>query len=194
MVGRLQLQRLLRGIKRVQGTNQTKRLPITSTLLQLILQSLDLSIYEHAMLWAACCLGFFGFLRAGEFTINSLFDPDIHITVQDIQVDSRTGPTSIRVHLKGSKTDPFRQGCHIYLGLGRYPICPISAILTYLHLRGSPTGPLLIHVDGRPLSRQQLSSFLQSTLQAAGVPGHYSSHSFRIGVAPTAEQRGIQIT
>ena len=82
MVGRLQLQRLLRGIKRVQGTNQTKRLPITSTLLKLILQSL----------WAACCLVFFGFLRAGEFTINSIFDPDIHITVQDIQVDSRTDP------------------------------------------------------------------------------------------------------
>ena len=194
MVGRLQLQRLLRGIKRVQGTNQTKRLPITSTLLQLILQSLDLSIYEHAMLWAACCLGFFGFLRAGEFTINSLFDPDIHITVQDIQVDSRTDPSSIRVHPKGSKTDPFRQGCHIYLRQGRYPICPISAMLTYLHLRGSAALPLFIHLDGRPLSRQQLSSFLQSTLQAAGVPGHYSSHSFRIGVAPTAEQRGIQIT
>ena len=184
MVGRLQLQRLLRGIKRVQGTNQTKRLPITSTLLKLILQSL----------WVACCLVFFGFLRAGEFTINSIFDPDIHITVQDIQVDSRTDPSSIRVHPKGSKTDPFRQGCHIYLRQGRYPICPISAMLTYLHLRGSAALPLFIHLDGRPLSRQQLSSFLQSTLQAAGVPGHYSSHSFRIGVAPTAEQRGIQIT
>ena len=143
------------------------------------------------MLWAACCLGFFGFLWAGEFTINSIFDSDIHITVQDIQVDSRTDPSSIRVHLKGSKMDPFRQGCHIYLGQGQYPICPISAKLTYLHLRGSAAGPLFIHADGRPLSCQQLSSFLQSKLQAAGILGHYAGHSFRIGATTTAAQRGI---
>ena len=45
------------------------------------------------MLWAACCLGFFGFLRAGEFTVNSGFNPATHMVVSDLQVDSLVDPT-----------------------------------------------------------------------------------------------------
>ena len=71
------------------------------------------------MLWAACCLGFFGFLWAGEFTVNCAFDPSIHLTVQDLQVDAEVNPSSLRVRVKSSKTDPFHQGCFIYLGRGQ---------------------------------------------------------------------------
>ena len=64
------------------------------------------------MLWAACCLGFFGFLRAGEFTVASKeeFDSERHLSVADVAVDSVTAPAMIRVRLKQSKTDPFRKG------------------------------------------------------------------------------------
>ena len=103
----LQLQRVLRGIKRCQGTNQVKRRPITGELMHIIHRSLDLSNYYHIMLWAACCMGFFGFLRAGEFTVNSPFDPNHHLTSQDLQVDSMVNPTSIKVHLKSSKQTHF---------------------------------------------------------------------------------------
>ena len=54
----LQLQQLLRGIKRVQGSPTPKRLPITIDVLQVIKHSLDLSSQDHIMLWAACCLVF----------------------------------------------------------------------------------------------------------------------------------------
>ena len=43
------------------------------------------------MLWAA--LGFFGFLQAGELTVNSAFQPSIHMTVDDLQADSLVNPT-----------------------------------------------------------------------------------------------------
>ena len=94
------------------------------------------------MLWAACCPGFFGFLRAGEFTTNSLFDPSIHLAVSDIQADALVDPTCFRVHIKSSKTDPFRVGCVIYVGRGNSSICPVAALGNFLTLRGPPPGPL----------------------------------------------------
>ena len=187
----LQLQRLLRGIKRHQGSNLPRRQPVTADLMTVLHKSLDLSKPDNVMLWAACCLGFFGFLRAGEFTTNSSFDPSIHLTTADLQVDSSSNPQSFRVFIKCAKTDPFRSGCFIFLGRGSAPLCPVLALTSYLHLRGPGKGPLFFFQDGRPLSRALLSSFLQSTLQAAGIPGKFSGHSFRIGAATTAAQRGV---
>ena len=143
------------------------------------------------MLWAACCLGFFGFLRAGEFTVNSTFHPSTHMTVSDLQADSLVNPTCFKVHLKYSKTDPFRTGCDIYVGRGVGSVCPIMALGNYLSLRGSAPGPLFTFSAGRPLTRQQLSSSVQSILHAAGFSGSYSGHSFRIGAATTAAARGV---
>ena len=191
LVNCLQLQRLLRGIKRHQGSSLPQRQPVTADLMRIIQHSLDAHNSEHIMLWAACCLGFFGFLRAGEFTVNCAFDPSIHLTVQELQVDAEVHPSSLRVRIKSSKTDPFRQGCFIYLGRGQAPLCPISAILTYLHQRGPLSGPLFIDTHGQPLTRSRLSSFIQSVLQGAGIPGHFSGHSFRTGAATTAAQCGI---
>ena len=143
------------------------------------------------MLWAACCLGFFGFLRAGEFTVNSAFQPSIHMTVADLQADSLVNPTCFKVHIKCSKTDPFRMGCDIYVGRGEGPVCPIRALGNFLALRGSSEGPLFTFSDGRPLTLQQLSSTVPSILHAAGYTGSYSGHSFRIGAATTAAARGV---
>jgi len=146
------------------------------------------------MLWAACCLGFFVFLRAGEFTVNSVFDANIHLTVTDLQADSLVNPSCFKIHLKCSKTDPFRAGCDIYVGRGVGSVCPITALGNYLSLRGSAPGPLFLFSDGRPLSWQQLSSSVQSILNGAGYSGSYSGHSFRIGAATTAAARGFRIT
>ena len=108
------------------------------------------------MLWGACCLGFFGFLRAGEFTVNGTFDPTLHLTMADVQVDSSTDPQSFRVFVKCSKTDPFRKGCFIFLGRGSFPLFPVVSLTNYLHLCGPGTSPLFIYQNDTPLSRSQL--------------------------------------
>ena len=191
LVNRLQLQHLLRGIKRHQGSNLPQRQPVTADLMSVLHRSLDLSNPDNVMLWAACCLGFFGFLRAGECTTNGPFDPLVHLTPADLQVDSHANPQSFRVLIKCSKTDPFWQGWFIFLGRGSVPLCHVTALSNYLHIQGPAAGPLFLFQDGLPLSRSRLSSFLQSTLQAAGVPGKFSGHSFRIGAATTAAQKGL---
>ena len=103
LVNCLQLQCLLRGIKRVQGSANPLRLPITIELLRVIQQSLDMKNSDHVMLWEACCLGFFGFLWAGEFAVNSSFDPSVHLSIGDIQADSLVNPTCFKLHIKCSK-------------------------------------------------------------------------------------------
>ena len=56
----------------------------------------------------------FGFLRTAAFTVPNLasFSPVILLSVADIAI----------------KTDPFRNSCHIHIGLGRAPL------LAYLSL------------------------------------------------------------
>ena len=66
LVNCLRLQRLLRGIKRVQGPVAPKRLPISIDHLRVIQRSLDLSTRDHVMLWAACCIGFFVSYKLGS--------------------------------------------------------------------------------------------------------------------------------
>ena len=161
LVNCLQLQHLIQGIKRHQGSSLTQRQPVTADLTQIIQRSLDTHSSEHIMLWAACCLGFFGFLRAGEFTVNCAFDPSIHFTVQDLQVDAEVNPSSLRVHTKSSKTDPFRQGCFIYLGHGQAPLCPISALAPCVR------------------ERESLGSF-QATAFALGLPPRPRNAAFQI--------------
>ena len=191
LIGCFRLQLVLRGIKCHQSSNRCQCQPITIELIHIIFQSLNFSDYNHTMLWAACCLGFFGFLRAGEFTVNSPFNPDIHLAVSDVQADSIVNPSSFRIHIKCSKTDPFHQGCQIYIGAGKHDLCPVRALTQYLHVCGSTPGPLFLLSDGTPLHRQWLTSNTQSIFSAAGVPGCYTGHSFHIGTATSAASRGL---
>ena len=68
-------------------------------------------------------------------------------------------------------------------------LCPVVSLTNYLHLCKPGPGPLFIYQNGTPLSRSQLSSFLQTTLQSAGIPGKFSGHSFRIRAATTAARK-----
>ena len=116
LVNCLQLQCPVRGTKHHQGSTLTQHQPVTPDLMWIIQRSLDTHNSEHVMLWAACRLGFFGFLRAGEFMVNSTFDPSIHLTVQDLQVDDEVNPSSLCMYIESSRNDLFPQGCFIYLG------------------------------------------------------------------------------
>ena len=152
--------------------------------------------WDHIMLWAACCLGFFGFLRSGELTApeDREFDQGQHLSFADMAVDNPAKPTTISVRIKQSKTDPFRRGVTIFLGRTDLPLCPVAALLVYLAVRGPGEGPLFRFKDGRALTRSRLVAVVRDALARAGLkPEDYSGHSFRIGAATTAAACGVSV-
>ena len=136
---------------------------------------------------------FLGFLRASEFTVPNLssFSASLHLSVQDIAVDSSSAPSAMRIQIKGSKTDPFRKGCSIHIGLGKHPLCAVQAMLSYLALRGNGPGPLFLFASGQPLTRASLTDWLRQIMASARISGNFSSHSFRIGAATVAARNGV---
>jgi len=153
-----------------------------------IWRSLDLRLLDHCMSWAACSLGYFGFLCASKFSVPNLssFSSPLHLGVQDIAVDSPSATSCMRIKIKGSKTDPFRKGCLIHIGVGRHPLCAVHALMTYLAFTGDAPGPLFLFQSGQPLSHSVLTDWLQQVMVSTRIPGNFLSHSFRIGAATVA--------
>ena len=187
-----QLHYVLRGMRRLRPTcARQRRLPITIGILRLLFSHWSSPVtYEGIMLWAACTLAFFGFLRSGEFI------PTRHypcpLAVDDFQVDSITHPTLLAVTLRHSKTDPFGAGVTIYLGRAYDDICPVVAVLAYIAVRPPFQGPLFIHRDGSPLTRFDLVTSIRHALSGSGLPlDSFTGHSFRIGAATSAALAGL---
>ena len=186
------LYRLLRGIKRSQGSKFRKppRVPITPPLLLSMGRNLWNSSYkfeDKIMLWAAMLTAFYGFLRVSEYTSprTLVFDPETTLCYQDITL---TSPSSFQLHLKASKTDPFRVGVTITIHANSSPLCPLRAIRPYLSRRQQKPGPLFMWQDGRYLTRSGLAAVL-ARIKPPGTQ-NMSSHSFRIGAASTAAAAG----
>ena len=89
--------------------------------------------FESSMLWAASFLGFFGFMRAGEFTMTSPSKLP-SICASDVAVDSHLAPSVLRIFLRKAKTDPFGKGVVIFVGRTNSPICLVAALLGYLSI------------------------------------------------------------
>ncbi len=199
-VGLHRLHYVMRGVKRAEGrvgvAKQEGR-PITPCLLLKIKSVWDPKANDAdvVMLWAACCLAYFGFMRVGELTVpnDEAYEASTHLSWGDISVDNPSAPTCMEVRLKASKTDPFRHGISLFIGKVPSQLCPMSAMLAYLTARSNDEGPLFRYLDGRLLTRQRLVASVREALEEAGVdPGRYNGHSFRIGAATTAAARGLE--
>ena len=189
---------ILRSIKRIQGATVQRRLPITFDILQNICSTLRNGIFSpflNVMLEAAFTVAFFGFLRCGEFTCRNVFDPNINLNMDDVTINETS--TNIKLHLKTSKTDPFRRGVVVNLFRTGHSICPVTAVLNYLK-----TIPCQIKrkqqsffLTGQmqPLTRQFFLEQLQTVLGYLGLNHcRFSGHSFRAGAATSCSAAGIE--
>ena len=156
--------------------------------------SCNIRDYNSVLMWAACCTAFFSLLRCCKFTVSStnVYDPTVHLSLQDIAIDSHTACTVIRLNIKQSKVDPFRKGIQLFLGRTDHIVCLIAVLLPYLALRGSKLGPTFMTYNSSPLTRYySLSTSLSAILLAAGVDQNIITHNFRIGAAVSAKLIGM---
>jgi hypothetical protein len=115
-------------------------------------------------------------------------DLDTCLSPMDVAVDNHANPSMPKVHLKQSKTDPFRHGVDVFLGRTNAELSPVAAIMAYYSI---VPGPFFVYVDGSPLTRDRLVSAVRETLAHAWVDtSHYSRH-IRVGTASTAAEAGL---
>ena len=179
---------VLKGIRRSSALTYTprERLPITFPIMAhlhaVLLKNTD--NYRDVMIWAACCLAYFGLLRVSEFTISSPnhLDPSKDLLLSDIALDNRESPSLIQITLKQSKGDQFRKGEKIYVGRTTHAVCPVHALVQYLARRGHTPGPLFSFSDSKWLTRDSFSTALNKALEELHMdPSRFNTHSFRIG-------------
>ncbi|XP_016117492.1 uncharacterized protein [Sinocyclocheilus grahami] len=187
---------LIKGIQRAHPSRPDTRQPITLQVLTKCISTLRRgyhSIHTARTLDAMLIMAFFGFLRCSELAITSSFNPNIHPTISDLTVlDDKT----ISYFIKQSKTDQTKKGHFIFIFNLQSPILPYQALLAFIQLRKSqsklPSNPLFTDDSNRPVTRFWFQKHLKSVLLLSGTPAdHFSSHSFRIGTATTASQKGL---
>ena len=183
---------LLCGIKKCQGKKfkKLKRIPITPEMLFTIKFNLfNSSVHynDKLMIWAAMLTAFFGFLRVSEYTFSHVnsFIPEATLCYNDITFQIN----QISLNLKTSKTDPFRSGVIVRLAANGSALCPVAALSLFIQNHPSKHGPLFMFHDGKYLTRQKLSQYLQQFISSNPVQ-NISFHSFRIGAATTAARAG----
>ena len=193
------VQQLLRGIHKESSKTRwpRKRLPITLKIMQKIKHHLNKQppTYQDKLVWAACCVAFYGFLSVSKFTVPSQhsYDKAYHLFLADLTLNSRCmlANSSTATHQQ-SKTDPFREGAFIFLSKSNRGTCPIRAIVDYLTVRGKREGPLFVWPDGTLLTRNLFASALARILRNVNLtPQLYNTHSFHIGTATSTNQAGL---
>ena len=93
--------------------------------------------------------------------------------------------------LKVSKCNQFGRGVAVFVGATSDELCPVSAILEYVTMRGDREGPFFLLHDGTPLTKSRFITGVHQALIQASIPYQtYSGHSL-IGAATVVSQAGL---
>ena len=115
------------------------------------------------MMWAACCLIFLDFYAAASLQchhkVPTTAKSTFHLRTY-VAVDNQANPQPLRVVIKQSKTDPFRQGASLYLGKADSFICPVTGILPIPSSKRESRWP---SIYSQGWTRQFFSTFLDDS-------------------------------
>ena len=178
------LKRVQAGVSRcraLKGSPPKTRLPITTKVLLQIKQHLSaVQENERVVVWCIACTAFFVFFRLGELLPESVtaYNPATSLSWGDVAVDNRIEPRMVQFFLKRSKCDQFGAGAKVVLGRTGEQLCPVSAIMRYIGLRGSRPGPFFSDASYNPITKPWFIQRVRDILSAVGLPQHlYAGHA-----------------
>ena len=191
------VKKLLSGAQKTKGSQDT-RLPITTPILSNLIHHCSISSldsYNKIMFNAICLTAFNAFLRIGEIILRSKTDDPLTVLQYDdvTFLKSKSGLSSCNLSLRSWKGRYSGPPVKILMHSGSNPLlCPVSALVKFFKIRGFAAGVLFCQADASPCVRSFFTYTLRQLLNSAGYDvNRYKGHSFRIGAATSAAQRGI---
>lgn len=200
-VGRYQLFRTLRGVKRTLGVHIRQGRPIELEFITGTLPLLDPDSQADRTMWAAMVTSFYAFLRKTEASLpdHSPFDPETHLTRRSVTfLDLTGGQRYVRLRLVVSKSVPPKTRVDIYLCATGTTTCPYNALhfLMERHVNRDADAPLFQNEDGGPFRHAQFLARTRDLLHRAAAskdidPMEWTGTSYRAGGCSAAFAAGI---
>jgi site-specific recombinase XerD len=176
---------VMAGIRRVKGTAQKGKEPLTPELLRHIFRNAADDMYsvrDRALL----LVGFAGAFRRSEL---------VELRYEDVRFTDE----GLIVTIPKSKTDQEGEGQTVGIPYGSYPeSCPVRALRAWLDRSNITYGHLFRaigrwggEVTSRPICDHQLAKIIKRLATSAGLdPQSFSGHSLRSGLATSAAEGG----
>ncbi|XP_056004418.1 uncharacterized protein LOC130050024 [Ostrea edulis] len=186
------VKKMLEGMHRLNPSNDI-RAPISPppllNCITLTLPSVCKNYYEATLFTLAFHLAFFALLRISELTVSH--NSSLVISIQDLQFLQN----QIQLTIRGSKTDQYANSLIVHIGLSNdtsHTTTLFQTLQQYLHSIPRSPVPLLLHLNGKPLTSYQFTSILRKTLQFIKVDtSTFKSYSFQIGGATYMHLLGV---
>ena len=184
---------MLRGYGKT-GMRADTRLPITLPVLHKILMTvpqLSGPPYNICLFKSMCLFAFYAFARVGEITLSESAGNIIHLHQLSLLLNAHHNVEAFKITFLNYKHS-YNNGQFSLTIHRQENHCPVASMLEYLSIRGKRPGPLFLSIDGNAIPRSVFTSLLSRVIKLCGLdPSRYKSHSFRIGAASHAADKGM---
>ena len=173
------------------------RLPISKPVLHELVSSLqqtNSSAFQRTLFSAMFLMAFYGFVHIGELAAKSTGAGGSVVQYNHMRFLSRHGSIRmIKITITNFKHNTDKRPFNILLEReDSLPMSPVQALVEYCKLRGNQQGPLFCHTDTSPITVGKFNAELRRCLLSCGLDtSRYKGHSFRIGAACHATEKGF---
>ena len=189
------IDKLLTALGR-QGASDI-RLPISRPVLHQLVGSLtniNPSAFERTLYSAMFLIAFYGFFRIGELAAKSANAGSAVVQYSDMRFLAHQGNIRmVKITITNFKHNADNRPFNILIEReDSLPFCPVQAMIEFCKLRGNQAGPLFCRLDTSPVTVGQFNAELHRCLIFCGLDlSKYKGHSFRIGAACHAAEKGF---
>lgn len=182
----VEVETVLRGIRRTIGTDQQGKAPATTPTLRTLVEACPdtlIGLRDRALL----LIGFAGAFRRS---------PLVALDVSDIAFRHE----GLVIHIRKDKTDQEQQGRDIGIPYGSNPTtCPVRALRAWLDVAAITEGAVFRSFDKRKnlqtgrIAPDDVARIIKRRCKDAGIdPTTYAGHSLRAGFVTSAAEAGVQ--